>query len=125
LCNTAFDVTVNGVPAGVVPGVVSETPFTLISDVVVIFVVLLLLELLFALVGSLTCNWSTATEAVTEKLWLDGLLQVTDHVAGTSGTTVAVETSSDVSCCVNGFADEVEQSAGRLRANVVSAFVGP
>jgi len=124
LCTMALDVTVNGVPAGTVPAPTSVTLFTFMSDVAVMFVLELPPALLLPLAGSLTCSWSAATDAVTEKLWLEGPVQVTDQVSGLAGTVTAVEAASDVSCTVCGFADDVVQSAGMLSVNVVSAFVG-
>jgi hypothetical protein len=121
----AFEVTANGVPAGVVPGAVSETLFTLTSDVAVMLVLAPPFALSLPEFGSLTCNWSAAIDALAEKLWVEGLLQVTDQVAGLAGTVVATEVGSEVFCTVSGFADEVVQSPGMLSVNVVSALVGP
>jgi hypothetical protein len=116
---------VKGVPAGIVPGAVSETPFTLISAVAVIPVFAPPLALLLPEFGSLTCNWSAAIDAVTEKLWFEAPVQITDQLAGLAGTVVATDADSDVFCTVVGFVDDVVQSPGMLRVNVVSAFVGP
>jgi len=62
---------------------------------------------------------------VTESVWLEGSVQVTDQLSGLAGTVVAVEVASDVFWTVCGFVDEVVQSVGRLRVKVVSTFVGP
>jgi len=51
------------------------------------------------------------------------VVQVTDQDAPL--TVVAAETGSDVSCTVCGLAEDVVQSPGRLRVNVVSTFAGP
>src|SRR3990170_8400007 len=110
----AFEVTANGVPAGVVPGAVSETLFTLTSDVAVMLVLAPPFALSLPEFGSLTCNSSAAIDAVAEKLCVEGLLQVTDQVAGLAGTVVATEVGSEVFCTVSGFADEVVQSPGML-----------
>jgi len=123
LCSLADAVTVNAVPAAADAGDDTVTLFTLMSDVAVMFVAELPLALLFPLFGSLTCSWSAATEAVTANVWLDGVVQVTDQLAPL--TVVAADTGSDVSWIVFGLGDEVAQSAGRLRLNVVSAFAGP
>jgi hypothetical protein len=120
----AFEVTVNGVLAGIVPGAVNETPFTLMSDVAVMLVLAPPLALSLPEFGSLTCNWSAAIVALAEKLWVEGLVQVTDQVAGLAGTVVANDAGSDVFCTVSGFADEVAVP-GMLSVNVVSASVGP
>jgi len=125
LCSDADAVTLNAAPAALLAGLVTVTLFTLMSEVAVMFVLLLPLAVLFELVGSITCSWSMAAEAVAEKLWLDGPVQVTSHDTGTAGTVVAVEVGSDVFCTVCGLAEDVVQSAGTLRLNVVSTLVGP
>jgi hypothetical protein len=63
-----------------------------------------------------------ATVAVTEKLWLDGLVHVTDHDPFTG---VAVDVGRDVSWTTAGFVLLVVQSPGSVRASVVSTFAGP
>jgi hypothetical protein len=125
LCSVAVAKTLNGVPAEALAGAVTLTPAALTSVAVLIAVALLLLALSFAGVGSATCNWSIAAVAVTENVWSDGSVQVTDQAIGLPGTTVAAEVPSTVSCAVCGFADDVVQSAGRLNVKVVSTFVGP
>ena len=116
-------VTLNADPATLLTGLPTVTLFTLMSDVPVMFVLEPLLALSFPLTGSLTCSWSIAIDPVTEKLWLDAPVQVTDQLAPL--TAVTVETASDVSWMVCGLPDEVVQSPGMLSVNVVSAFVGP
>jgi len=123
LWTLAEAVTLNGEPATLLAGLLTVTLFTLMSDDPVMFVLELPPALLLPLFGSLTCSWSAAIDAVTEKLWLEAPLQVTDQDAPL--TVVAVETASDVSCTVCGFAEDVVQSAGRLRLKVVSALTGP
>ena len=125
LCSEAEAVTLNADPAVLLGGLLTVTPFTLMSDVPVMFVLEPPLALSLALAGSLTCSWSIAADAVTEKLWLEALAQVTDQVTGLAGTVVAVDVGSELSWLVCGFPEEVAQSAGRLSVNVVSAFVGP
>jgi hypothetical protein len=95
------------------------------SDAAVMLVLAPPFALLLPEFGSLTCNWSAAITALAEKLWVEGLVQVTDQVAGLAGTVVATEVGSEVFCTVSGFADEVVQSPGMLSVNVVSASVGP
>jgi hypothetical protein len=125
LCTLAEAVTLNVEPATLLGGLLTVTPFTLMSDVPVMLVLEPPLALSLALAGSVTCNWSIAAAAVTEKLWLEALAQVTDQVTGLAGTVVAVDVGSELSWLVCGFPEEVAQSAGRLSVNVVSAFVGP
>ena len=125
LCSEAEAVTLNADPAVLLGGLLTVTPFTLMSDVPVMFVLAPPLALLFAPFGSVTCSWSIAADAVTEKLWLEALAQVTDQVTGLAGTVVVVDAGSEVSWLVCGLTEEVVQSAGMLRVNVVSVFVGP
>jgi hypothetical protein len=66
-----------------------------------------------------------AAVAVTEKLWADGLEQVTDQEAGLAGTVVAVDVARLVSWTTTGLGEDVVQSPGRLRFSVVSTLVGP
>lgn len=123
LWTLAEAVTLNGAPATLLAGLLTATLFTLMSAEPVIFVLEPPPALLFPGVGSLTWSWSTAIEAVAEKLWLEAPVQLTDQLAPL--TVVAVDVASDVSCTVCGFAELVVQSAGMLRLNVVSAFTGP
>jgi len=125
LCSAAVAETLNGVPAETLAGAVTETPVVFTSVAVVMLVVLLPLALLFVEFGSATCNWSMAALALTEKVWSDGFVQVTDQVSGLPGTVVAVDVASDVSCTVCGFAEDVVQSPGSVNVNVVSTVVGP
>src|SRR5436309_275092 len=66
-----------------------------------------------------------AADAVTLNWCEDVLVHVTDQVFALAGTVVAVDTGREVSCTTFGLVDEVVQSVGRLRVNVVSTFVGP
>ena len=124
-CVLADAVTLNGEPPALDAGLLTVTLVTLTSAVAPMSVVLLPLAVLFALAGSVTCNWSIAADAVTEKLWLETVVHVTDQVIGLPGTIVGVEAGSDESCSVCGLADGVVQSGGRLSVNVVSTLAGP
>jgi hypothetical protein len=123
LCSFADAETVKAALAALFGGEETETVLTLMSDVAVMPVLEMPLALLLPPIGSLTWGWSTATEALTGKVWLEGVEQVTDQV--TPFTGVAVDVGSEVFSTVCGFAEEVVQSDGRLSVNVVSAFVGP
>jgi hypothetical protein len=123
LCSLADAETLKATPAALDAGDVTETLLTLMSELPVMFVLELPLALLLLPIGSLTCNWSIATEAVMAKVWLDGVVQVTDQLAPLTG--VAVEVGSDVFWMVCGLAEPVVQSAGRLSVKAVSAFAGP
>ena len=125
LCRVAVAETLNGVPADALPGAVTVTLVAFTSVAALMLVVLLPLALLFPGVGSATCNWSIAAEAVTEKEWFDGLVQVTDQEVGPPGIAVTIDVVSDVSCVVCGLADEVVQSPGSVSVKVVSTFAGP
>jgi hypothetical protein len=92
------------------------------SELLVMFVLELADALLLLPVGSLTCNWSTATETLTGNVWVEGVVQVIDQLMPL--TDAAVDADSDVFCTVCGFADDVVQSPGRLSVNAASAFVG-
>ena len=125
LCRVAVAETLKALPADALGGAVTATLVVLTSVLVLMPVVLLPLALLSPAAGSATCSWSIAPEAVTEKEWLDGSVQVTDQTIGPPGTVVAVDVASRVSCAVCGLADDVVQSAGSVSVNVVSTFVGP
>ena len=115
--------TVNGVPTGAEPGAVALTRLTLTSAEPSRLVVRgALVVALFPPAGSVTCCWSTATDVVVVKLWVEGLVQVTDQDGPTLAST---DTASAVFWTVCGFGDEVEQSGGRFNVCVESAFVGP
>jgi hypothetical protein len=124
LCTLAEAVTLNAVPAAFVAGDDTATLSTLKSDERVTDVTAFFVAELLPDVGSVTCSWSTVAVAVTEIVWLDGFVHVTDQVNGLAGTVAAIDVTSDVFCTVCGFADEVVQSPGRLRVNSVSTFVG-
>jgi len=81
------------------------------------------LPLLLLLVGSLTCSWSMAAEALAENVWFDAELHVTSQLAPL--TVVAVDAARDVSCTVCGLAEDVVQSPGSVSVNAVSTFAGP
>jgi hypothetical protein len=123
LCNVAVTCTLNGVPVGELVGADTETPVTFTSAWPVTFVEELPLPLSFADDGSLTCSWSTAADAVTGKVWLEGDAQVTDQEIPLA--VADPDAAMDVSCTVCGFVDEVVQSGGSDTENVVSTFVGP
>jgi hypothetical protein len=123
LCSSAEAVTVKATPAALLAGEETETVLTLMSDVAVMPVLEMPLALLLPPIGSLTWSCSTATEALTGKVWLEGVEQLTDQV--TPFTGLAVDVGSEVFSTACGFAEEVVQSDGRLSVNVVSAFVGP
>jgi hypothetical protein len=125
LWSTAEAVTLKAEPAFADAGLDTETLETFTSEVASMFVFELLEPALFPGVGSETCNWSIDAVAVTERLWADGLVQVTDQLAGDAGTVVAVEMTRDVFWTVCGLAEPVVQSAGRVRANAVSTLAGP
>jgi hypothetical protein len=60
------------------------------------------------------------------KVWDEGSVHVTDHVAGVGeGSTVAVDTARAVFATVCGLAEDVVQSLGRVNVRVTSTFVGP
>ena len=67
LCRVAVAETLKALPAEALAGVVTATLVVLTSVTAVTLVVLLPLALLFPGVGSATCNWSMAADAVTEK----------------------------------------------------------
>ena len=123
LCSVAVAETLNGVPAEALVGAVTAARTVLTSVVAVMLAVLLPVPLLLALLGSATCSWLTAAEAPTENVWFDGPVQVTDQLGPL--TVVAVDVGSDVLATVCGFAEEVVQSAGKVKVNVVFTFVGP
>ncbi len=125
LWRVAEAVTLKGALMAMELGATTVTPVTFTSAAVVMLVLALPEPELLPELESLTCSWSIAAAAATEKLWLDGLVQVTDHEAGTAGTVVTIETASDESCIVCGLVEEVVQSPGKLRVSVVSAFTGP
>ena len=125
LWTLAEAVTLNAAPAAFDAGDATVTLLTFRSDVRVTDVTALMLAELLPAVGSLTWSWSTVAEAVTERVWLEGSVHVTDQLKGLAGTVVAAEVVSDVFCTVCGFAEEVVQSVGRLSANDVSTLVGP
>src|SRR5436309_801032 len=76
-------------------------------------------------VGSETWSWSMAAEAAREKLWAEGLVQVTDQVLPPVGTVVAVDVAREVSWTTLGLAEEVVQTEGRVGVSVVAWLVGP
>jgi hypothetical protein len=125
LCRFAVAVTLKGLPAAAEAGAEAETLFTFISEAAVMLVVELPAVLLLPLVGSLTWSWSTVTDAATENWCADGLVHVTDQLAGLPGTAAVTEVESEVFWTVCGLVDEVVQSPGRARVSVVSAFTGP
>jgi hypothetical protein len=113
-------------PAVAVAGAVAVEAVTFTSVLAVTAVVALaLVMLLFAGFVSTTCCWSTAIVPVTEKAWLDGLVQVTDQEAGLPGTVTAEETANEVFCTTCGFVDEVVHPGGSVSERVVSTFTGP
>jgi hypothetical protein len=118
-------VTLNGTPVLPEAGAPTETLETLMSAEANTLVVELLEPLSFPGVGSETWSWSMAVEAVTEKLWADGSVQVTDQLAGEAGTVTGVEVASEESATVTGLVEAVVQSAGSVSVSVVSTFVGP
>ena len=126
MCSEALAVTLKGEPLAAEAGLDTVVLFTLMSEVARMFVVAPLPTLVLLVeVGSETWSWSTAAVVVTEKLWADGLVQVTDQLTGLAGTVVAVEVGSEVFCTVCGLVEEVVQSVGRLSVKVVSTLVGP
>ena len=125
LWTLAAALTLKGEPTPFEAGLATLTLATFRSDELVMFVEELPPAPLFAPLGSLTWSWSMAAEALTGKVWLDGVEQVTDQVSGLAGTVAAMEVASDVFWTVCGFADDVVQSPGRLSVKVVSEFVGP
>jgi hypothetical protein len=96
-----------------------------LAETGVMLTVVLPVPVLLDALGSETWSWSTATLAVTVKLWLDGLVQVTDQEAGLAGTVVAVDVGRLVFWTVTGLVEDVVQSPGRVRVRVVSTLVGP
>src|SRR5206468_1216326 len=123
---TAEPVTLKAVPALAEAGLETETLETLMSEEARTLVVAPLAEPeLLPGVGSETWSWSMAAEAAREKLWAEGLVQVTDQVLPPVGTVVAVEVAREVSWTTLGLAEEVVQSEGRVRVSVVSTLVGP
>ena len=118
-------VTLNADPAAFEGGDDTLTLLTFRSDVRVTDVTALMLAESLAGVGSLTWSWSRAADAVTEIVWLDGSVHVTDQLSGLAGTVVATEVGSEVFCTACGFVDEVVQSGGRSSVNEVSTVTGP
>jgi hypothetical protein len=80
LCTLADAVTLNAVPAAFVAGAETVTLFTFRSDDAVMLVLAPPLPYPLPGVGSLTCSWSSAVLASPEKLWLEGVVQLTDQV---------------------------------------------
>lgn len=117
--------TLNEFPLAADAGDEVETVLTFTSEVAVTAVVEFPEALLLPAAGSLTCSWSTDTDADTENWWDEGFVQVTDQVAGLAGAVAVTDVDSDVSCAVCGLAEAVEQSGGSASVRVVSALTGP
>ena len=94
LCVVLVTVTLNAVLVVTVAGAAMLALVIFSSAVAVTAVVALpLVALLFAVLESLTCCWSIATDAEPLKLWFDWPVQVTDQLALTG---VAVLVASEV-----------------------------